>query len=650
MRKASYAALVMAVFSLFCLGCDLLNFPVKDYIRNATGRAEGLDYEFLTDYYMMANGAAAIPPADVSERTLINVFLSNEQNYDLLITIEGPGSEYARFALSGDKQTILVTLLNQPRAADSVYVFDLTLNMTANNRPMPSIKLPRMECRYLDSTLAGLSVSPSPSADDVEFLPPFNPDTTAYWVILPHKTEAIVLSGILHRFGTCLIQNTLKSWADGVPEFTHVIAVQDGELSTVPITVTADSGKTSVYTLQIAWPGMITDPYSLILRVEDIIDAAAEESFPDITIARSGAGQTYTVLVTGEYDSILWEVAGVGAGKTVTGTGNQFILDGSNVNYNTLGGHVLKLIVVKDGKTYQVNIPFTVVAKIINVFNSVDAFRTWLADQPPTTADEPYFVKLNVNDLGGDYNTPGSVGNTLRYNVNRYVNLDLSDSDITSIDDYAFYMCSLTSITIPDSVESIGDSAFFNCDRLTNVTIGNHVNSIGYRAFAGCENLTSITIPASVTSIGNIAFQCYSLTTINVESSNTAYSSNNGVLYNKDKTTLILYPQGKTGAVFTIPNNVTSIGDYAFQGCVNLTSITIPTGVTSIGYYAFRSCYNLTSVIFQGTITAGNFENNAFSLLGDLRAKYYATDAANGTPGTYITTNPGDSAVWTKVD
>ena len=543
MRKASYTAVFAALFCLLFPVCDIFNTPLKDYIKDATGRTKGLGYEILTAHYMRADGTAAIPPADVSEQTKINVSLSNKEKYNLHITLAGEGSEYAGFTLSNNRRTILVTLLNQPREVDSVYVFDLTLNMTANDRPMPSVKLPRMECRYLDDHLAELFVS------EIELSPSFRPDTTAYTVSLPHEIPSITLSGILPRFGACLIQDTRKSWTDDSPEFTHVIPVQDGILYTVPITVTADSGKTNVYSVQIAWPGMITHPYSLTLTIGDIIDAAAGAVLPqDITIARSGAGQFYKVEVTGTYDSIRWEIDGVGAGKTVTDTGKgEFKLDGSDVRYNTLGGHVLKLIVEKGGKKYQVNIPFTVVAQI---FTSVDEFGTWLAAQPANTPATAYAVALNIDESDIAY-----LRTTLNNNRTKYVDIDLSGSTITSF---------------------VGGSAFYFCTSLTSVTIPNSVTSIGRDAFYRCESLASITIPNTVTSIGfNFVRDCPSLTAINVEPANTAYSSENGVLYNKDKKTLIQYPEGKTGA-FTIPNSVISIGREAFSGCTGLTSVTIP--------------------------------------------------------------------------
>ena len=129
-------------------------------------------------------------------------------------------------------------------------------------------------------------------------------------------------------------------------------------------------------------------------------------------------------------------------------------------------------------------------------------------------------------------------------------------NSVTSIGDHAFYKCSsLTSVTIPNSVTSIGTYAFAGCSSLTSVTIPNSVTSIEHDAFAGCSSLTSVTIPNSVTSIGDNAFyKCSGITSV------------------------------------SIPNSVTSIGDDAFYKCISLTSVTIPNSVTSIGKNAFYKC------------------------------------------------------------
>ena len=164
---------------------------------------------------------------------------------------------------------------------------------------------------------------------------------------------------------------------------------------------------------------------------------------------------------------------------------------------------------------------------------------------------------------------------------------------------------SQTSYTIPNSVTSIRNEAFDYCTGLTSITIPNSVTSIGYMAFYKCTGLTSITIPNSVTSIGDEAFKyCTGLKSINVASENNYYSGINGVLFNKKKTKLIRYPEGKSQTSYTIPNSVTSIGNYAFWNCTGLTSITLGNSVTSIGDYAFYKCTGLTSITLGNSVTS----------------------------------------------
>ena len=169
----------------------------------------------------------------------------------------------------------------------------------------------------------------------------------------------------------------------------------------------------------------------------------------------------------------------------------------------------------------------------------------------------------------------------------------------------------ITSVVIEPGVTSIGSLAFFNCSALTSVTIPNGVISIGNFAFGSCTGLTSITIPSSVTSIGvNVFYNCTGLTDITVDSNNSSFCSESGVLFNKDKTTLIYYPLGKNDSSYTIPDGVTVIEQYAFYCNSKLTSVTIPSGVTSIGEMAFRECSGLTSVIVPSSVTS--IEYNAF--------------------------------------
>ena len=157
--------------------------------------------------------------------------------------------------------------------------------------------------------------------------------------------------------------------------------------------------------------------------------------------------------------------------------------------------------------------------------------------------------------------------------------------NVVCIADEALKNCAvMTSVTIPESVTSIGNGAFSGCTGLSSVTIPNSVTSIGNSTFWNCSSLTSVTIPESVTSISNYAFcNCSSLTSITIPESVTSI----GEYAFADCTGL---------TSITIPNSVIRIGNYAFGRCSGLTSITIGSGVTSIGMYAFSDCSNLTDV------------------------------------------------------
>lgn len=180
-------------------------------------------------------------------------------------------------------------------------------------------------------------------------------------------------------------------------------------------------------------------------------------------------------------------------------------------------------------------------------------------------------------------------------------------NSITSIGDYAFNDCTgLTSVTFGNGVKYIGKDAFSSCDGLTSFNIPNSVISIGDGAFSYCGGLTSVTIPNSVTSIGRSAFiNCLVLMSIEVAADNMNYCSLDGVLFDKNRKTLIQYPGGKQGA-YSIPNSVTDIEDAAFWRCKGLTAITIPNSVTNIGTSVFRECTSLTTVSIPNSVTSIN--------------------------------------------
>ena len=199
-------------------------------------------------------------------------------------------------------------------------------------------------------------------------------------------------------------------------------------------------------------------------------------------------------------------------------------------------------------------------------------------------------------------------------------------NSVTSIGKYAFLNCiKVASIEISNSVTTIEEGAFYYCTGLTSIKIGNGVTSIGKYAFYDCTGLTSILLPNSVTEISSVAFWgCSELTSIDVEKDNQNYASVDGVLYNKNITTIIRCPESKTLieipnsvtmignnafgytglTAIEIPNSVTTIGSGAFFGCAGLLAVKIPNSVTSIGKEAFRDCTSLISITIPNSVTS----------------------------------------------
>ena len=219
-------------------------------------------------------------------------------------------------------------------------------------------------------------------------------------------------------------------------------------------------------------------------------------------------------------------------------------------------------------------------------------------------------------------------------------------SSVTKIWNGAFEYCSrLTAVTIPSSVTEIVEQPFRGCSGLKSFEVesGNErycseqgvlftkgkdtlvcypggkpegtysipssVTEIESWAFADCSGLTAVTIPSSVTEIESWAFfGCSGLKSFEVESGNKNYCAENGVLFTKDKATLVCYPGGKPEESYTIPSSVTEIGRFAFSDCRGLTGVTIPSSVTEIGWGAFSDCRGLTGVTIPSSVTEIGWE------------------------------------------
>ena len=223
---------------------------------------------------------------------------------------------------------------------------------------------------------------------------------------------------------------------------------------------------------------------------------------------------------------------------------------------------------------------------------------------------------------------------------------------ILSIDDYAFYFCNnLSSVTLPDSLTTIGINPFDMCSSLQTIyvspdnptlatidgvlfskpdkqlicypcafiaesyTVPQGILSIGDAAFDSCDNLTAIILPDSLSIDNSNPFRgCRSLQTIIVSPDHPTLATIDGVLFSKPDKRLICYPRAFTAETYTVPQGILSIGDFAFYSCENLTAITLPDSLTVIGSYAFNGCYYLTTITLSNSLTA--IGNNAFSYCG----------------------------------
>ena len=205
----------------------------------------------------------------------------------------------------------------------------------------------------------------------------------------------------------------------------------------------------------------------------------------------------------------------------------------------------------------------------------------------------------------------------------------LGRSDITSITmpdtvinigEGSFSGCSgITNINIPDAVTSISAYAFSVCTSLESITLPEGLTQLGYYAFSYCPEITSINIGAGVIYFGNYAFSfCPKLESISVDSANTTYHSDTNCVIKTESKTLLL---GCKSSVIPSDGSVTVIGEGAFAGCSELTSIAIPDGITSIGENAFFDCRELQSITVPSSVTSIGI--GAFSDCPSLAKIYY---------------------------
>ena len=197
------------------------------------------------------------------------------------------------------------------------------------------------------------------------------------------------------------------------------------------------------------------------------------------------------------------------------------------------------------------------------------------------------------------------IGDFAFYRAKELISVKFPASGLIQIGENAFGYCQKLELSVlPEGLIRIGRSAFTDCDKLSLVTFPESLEEIGEQGFFQCRNLLSVTISAGIKKIGAAAFSgCRNLEAVTVDGRNTEYVSENGVLFEKNKTVLMLHPAKRPWTKYDIPSSIKKIDKGAFNGCYNLTTVTIPNGLTSIEERAFTYCSYLSSLAIPASVT-----------------------------------------------
>jgi hypothetical protein len=236
---------------------------------------------------------------------------------------------------------------------------------------------------------------------------------------------------------------------------------------------------------------------------------------------------------------------------------------------------------------------------------TVDANNTYFSAQDGVLFNKAKTVLVHCLSAKQTYTIPSTVNiiETDAFGSQKGLTSITIPASVDSIKEEAFAGCSgLTTVLVPGSVKYIGYDAFAFCTGLKSVTFSNGLIMLDENAFYNCTSLTTINLPATLKTLGEDIFEDSGVTTITVDSSNPYYSAKDGVLFNKDTTTLVCFPNGRTGA-YTAPSTVKTVKSHAFFGCEGITSVTLPS-VTTIGDTVFTQS-SLTAITMPAVTRIG---------------------------------------------
>ena len=432
------------------------------------------------------------------------------------------------------------------------------------------------------------------------------------WQILPARfcpasiNFTLLPAGAGVVTGVSLNKTTVALGVNSTEQLSATVAPADAANKTV----TWSSSNTGVAT--VSDMGLVTAKGVGVALIAATAEEGGKAAYCTVTVSD---GSECIVRASGTTGDLSWTLCNNGT-LTISGTG---IMNSAPWRTDSYMGYIQN-VVIEYGVMNICDVAFSSCPALASVVipNSVVhiGYSAFAACNSLTSVTIPNSVAIIGDSF---FSNSGSFQNC------RNLSSVTIGNSVTRIGNYIFSGCSsLTSVTIPNSVWDVGRNAFEGCSSLTSVTIPNSVTNIGPYAFSGCSSLTSVAIPNSVTNIDNNAFyrcssltsvaignsvtrfgngvflECSSLTSIDADADNAVYSSIDGVLFNKDKTTLLIYPPGKKG-VYEIPAFVDYIPSGSFRGCTGLTSITIGTGVRKMDVNAFDGCTALTDVYFNAS-------------------------------------------------
>lgn len=371
--------------------------------------------------------------------------------------------------------------------------------------------------------------------------------------------------------------------------------------------------------------------------------ASPEQPQEEAAGPQAEAPQSAGVVASGALsDSVSWVLTDDGV-LTISGTGSM----GSASPWEDYAGQITELR-VEEGITsvYATSLLKSLVRCSIPASARFVSFSYYLPNLEEILAADgnPLYYSLDgvlfeqgtrhdYNNEDGTYGPWYDYNSLIRYPAAKSGSSYAVPDGVTEIGSDAFsYTKNLRSVTLPDSVTKIQSAAFRRSSQLEHIDLGNGMQSIGFQAFIDCRNLKALHFPASLTeldkggsSINTLQsfFGCYSMEEFTVDEANPAFCAVDGVLFNKDQTTLVAYPLGRKAETYTVPSSVTTIGSYAFCIQKGLRTLAIPATVTTIGRTAIwyedlmegsTDVTTITDIYFGGTeeqwVAAGGATNS----------------------------------------